>query len=696
MPVVMPPSFGANNQYAFRVYADNAGLNAATGLAADNTQAQVSMNGVARVRIGVYFDYDWAERIYLQHRINGGAWTTTTGATACRIEDSTQFADGAATTQRITSGTFQAGEGIDSPRNSASGWGAGNVSEWEWNLRFASFNVGDVIEFRVVGTTSASHGATLDPLDTYTIYASVRITAQAVAGGNQRMPFRASVFEAGQIGVETVAGTAVPAIRRLLATEFMPSPKPNVKTFRPQGNKFRTSSIRGKEMTEGSYDGVLAYNDIVYLLSALVQKNPSSVYALVTSNTSSNFRISFGGNQTADIAGNATAATIQTAIAGLTGIGAANVVVWGTAPNFTIALLNALVASPNSLSAQNTAGGMVSFAVTNGFLPNSVGIWNITTTGSAGQAVTLNFNGQATTGLTGASNAAAIQTALGNLSTVGSTNVTVTNTGGNNFTIKFVDALSGTMIPLTASVATGLTGQPATPTITNTRRWLFAPLMAQPDIVQTYTLEKGSSAGGSQSAFMMPTDLTMNFSKDDANISGNFFARTMVEPFTLTTAGVTDVAALPIDPETVTVYAGTSLLGMTRLTACLSAELGFSGRFRPVMTLNDAVASFTDYVELAPELKGNIVTEHNSQALAFLASLRTSQTNFLRIEALGGYTEGSNNRYRVQFTTPVRWLENPRSDEDGVYASTFPFESVYDSSFGDAWVCVVDNIMTGL
>jgi len=81
---------------------------------------------------------------------------------------------------------------------------------------------------------------------------------------------RAHVFQGTQIGVESTKGTVVAASKRLLDTQFAMSPMTPVKPFRPQGSKAPTTATREKEWTEGTLDGPLSYNDIIYLMSGVL------------------------------------------------------------------------------------------------------------------------------------------------------------------------------------------------------------------------------------------------------------------------------------------------------------------------------------------------------------------------------------------------------------------------------------------
>ena len=82
------------------------------------------------------------------------------------------------------------------------------------------------------------------------------------------MTDRATLHQGVQIGVETTAGTAVAANKKLLATTIEPAIQANVDTFRPLGGKFRTIGAIGKEWTQANISGQMVYTDIVYLLSS--------------------------------------------------------------------------------------------------------------------------------------------------------------------------------------------------------------------------------------------------------------------------------------------------------------------------------------------------------------------------------------------------------------------------------------------
>lgn len=105
---------------------------------------------------------------------------------------------------------------------------------------------------------------------------------------------KATIFQTIQIGVETVAGTPVPADKKLQTVSLVPAPKTATDVVRAFGNKYPFGVTLNKEWSTLKIDGVLSYNDVLYLLSSLlslptpVQQGTSDAYKWTfTSSTSS-------------------------------------------------------------------------------------------------------------------------------------------------------------------------------------------------------------------------------------------------------------------------------------------------------------------------------------------------------------------------------------------------------------------------
>lgn len=86
------------------------------------------------------------------------------------------------------------------------------------------------------------------------------------------MAERATVFQGVQVGVETTAGTAVPANKRLGSLSIEPSIKFEGASLTPMGNKFISVQVPNREWSEGKVSGKPTYNEIIYPFCGVIQK----------------------------------------------------------------------------------------------------------------------------------------------------------------------------------------------------------------------------------------------------------------------------------------------------------------------------------------------------------------------------------------------------------------------------------------
>lgn len=91
------------------------------------------------------------------------------------------------------------------------------------------------------------------------------------------MAERASVFEAVNIGLESVPGTEVDASKRLEAISIVANREGAIEPFRPAGSKFNVLVTQGKEHTTASVEGILDYANIVYALAGLIAYGTANI-----------------------------------------------------------------------------------------------------------------------------------------------------------------------------------------------------------------------------------------------------------------------------------------------------------------------------------------------------------------------------------------------------------------------------------
>lgn len=87
---------------------------------------------------------------------------------------------------------------------------------------------------------------------------------------------RASIFQTVQWGVETTAGTAVAADKKLQSISVEPAVEAETNPFRPMGTKWATLVTLNRESVTANLNGAPTYDELVYPLSSvLVSTTPT-------------------------------------------------------------------------------------------------------------------------------------------------------------------------------------------------------------------------------------------------------------------------------------------------------------------------------------------------------------------------------------------------------------------------------------
>ena len=166
---------GAFDQTSFRGVNDDGSESASTFKAAVNTNFNQLQDENFRIRFLIQEDDDLEDldmTFQLQYNLNAGGWNNVTaGSSVVRSAASTNFADGATTTQRIGAGTFiGTNNGMDEVDGIAGGAGMdftttiNQETEVEFcaQIRSADTTTGDTIQLRVI------NGKTSSPIAVYT------------------------------------------------------------------------------------------------------------------------------------------------------------------------------------------------------------------------------------------------------------------------------------------------------------------------------------------------------------------------------------------------------------------------------------------------------------------------------------------------------------------------------------------------
>lgn len=533
------------------------------------------------------------------------------------------------------------------------------------------------------------------------------------------MAERARVFETTLLGLEVTPGTAVQPVRRLQATGFEFSPQVPVEPFTPMGSKSPTTAIRNKEWTEGSIEGVCAFNDLIYLLSGVLTKTSPTTPSGATNTRRWNFKpANYGPDDPA----------IYTAQMGSSV--RAEQVTHLLIDGLTVRFTREEASVSGSLLGQETQESVTISAGRNE-------VQLVTKGTHTGGDFTLDFDGQVTAAIDWDASAAEVQSALEALSNIAPGDVTVTGNEQGPWTVTFTGTLAAENVAELIIDGTNLTGGAGEDVTTVTEGQTLANVAEapiDPDIVSVYLGD--TLANEVQTVTVQATGGTFALSFTDnagvthttAAIAENAAAATVqtaLENLACFVVGDVTVSGSAGGPYTVTFggrYAGnnqpllvgdgtlltgitapaiavvqTTAGGLTKLQRVSEFEWSLTDRFTEQMTLDDAEPSFSAYVERAPEHTCQLVMQYDAEAAAIMANLRAKDTKFLRLEAWGPVIEGDF-RYRARLTVPVKFTGNDQGDQDDVYSKTFDASGMYStvSSFNGFVEWELDAPILGL
>jgi len=226
----------------------------------------------------------------------------------------------------------------------------------------------------------------------------------------------------------------------------------------------------------------------------------------------------------------------------------------------------------------------------------------------------------------------------------------------------------------------------------------FAPSSTLPDVVKTYSVEKGDAAKAYKMAYMLFTGFGLDIGKDDVTLSGTAIAKAIVTGGALS-VGTTQLALKPIARKHFSLYLNDTYgtIGTTKLARAFTGSIELSDRFAGVYPIDAALAgNYAAHVETDPKLGGKLLVEADAAGDALVASLRVGTTKYLRIEAIGDIIELAL-PYRLTVDSAVKLTNiGGLSDEEGVYAIDFEYENVTDSALGGALKVEVQNTITAL
>lgn len=258
----------------------------------------------------------------------------------------------------------------------------------------------------------------------------------------------------------------------------------------------------------------------------------------------------------------------------------------------------------------------------------------------------------------------------------------------------------------------GALGKPVTSQVmdaavpTGAYQHVFTPNSSAADDVWTFTLEQGQEGvQAEQFSHILFTAFSLELSRAEVTLGASFIGKKAVTGFDPTNGLAVPADLKPILPGHFSIYVADTGADLgttqTKLLRVISANPNVGDRYNPAWFVNAAEESFTTWTENAegPTAESGMTLEADAVGMAYLDRLRSGETIFFRIEALGAEVAPGVEESRLRFTwdMAVKAREvDTWSDEDGIWAIPFTFQMVHDGDWGKATQVTVVNELAAL
>jgi hypothetical protein len=233
--------------------------------------------------------------------------------------------------------------------------------------------------------------------------------------------------------------------------------------------------------------------------------------------------------------------------------------------------------------------------------------------------------------------------------------------------------------------------QPAT-TGANPYTHVFTPALSTPNVIDTCTIQVGSTAFCEQLTYCFCPELRFAADMQRTTASATIIGRMQTEGATITPTP-TEIAAVVGGPAewTWSDAAESATPSYTAMRA-LACEFTSTVRWGPLFTSEAAQASFSDVVEFAPEIMMSLTLERTANAVTLLG-YKTPQTTRMCQFLLTSVT--TPNVLKIEM--PYRVVGDPQQvEEQGVRALRFPLKCFYGLTAGFFVKTTLINVLATL
>lgn len=235
---------------------------------------------------------------------------------------------------------------------------------------------------------------------------------------------------------------------------------------------------------------------------------------------------------------------------------------------------------------------------------------------------------------------------------------------------------------------------------TGGKGWTFNPALSAEDTIKTYTLERGDSNDAAKVSNAVFNSADIEITRDTGTISGSVICKNFSFGNTLTAAN-SFIANQPVSMNDMSVYLDTSSAGLggTKLTDVFRVSIKLPNKYDLKWVIDAAETSWDDIVSQYMTPKMTIEAEATSQMRTLYNSLKADNVSnyFFQAKAVGENI-GASADYTWRFSSAVQMTdakENRRGNGD-VYAYTFDFEIMGDTTWTKAWELYLVNTLASL
>jgi len=442
---------------------------------------------------------------------------------------------------------------------------------------------------------------------------------------------RPSVFETVQIGVEATPGTAVPALIRLQGTDIKPKPVPKIKPVRAAGNKFNTASVAGREYTEAPVSGDQSFTDLCFLFNMNICKGVAS---LPNGNGTLTVRRTYTPHPYLPEV--FTTLTVQRGNA----LQGGKQFPYGIMPDMTQTWAEDECKVSGTMWGRKLDKGVPM----SGDAIQTIHVTGVPTTGT----FTLAHGADTSAVIAFTATAATVQAAVAALASVGAGNVMVTP--------YLPDAETGKLLQAPANTALNAAGAV----------FYIQFIGAMSEMVVTTLVAADTFDTGDVAVAVLQVG-----------------------------AAVTVLPQIVVPPLSVGVFIGKALNTLVQLNNLNAAEAMMNQREVLQNVIDNRNLSFRQPIEKAPTFTGSITVDDDSDAVAYLESLRTGETLYLQIvaqsEEIIETIANVNYHHNYVQTYAIRFDTSEDGTTNEYETSKFAWFGVNDAALGGAFSATIDT-----